>query len=100
MVDDVLDAHTIQSGPNKGKVLTADGKVVPRDHPDMTMEHNTPVVEHWNQGGYDMTRAQRNDFYNDRSNLSPMLRGDNSSGGGAMSAAGVRYRQDTGPNYR
>lgn len=100
VVDDVLDAHTIQSGPNKGKVLTADGKVVPRDHPDMTMEHNTPVVEHWNQGGYDMTRAQRNDFYNDRSNLSPMLRGDNSSGGGAMSAAGVRYRQDTGPNYR
>ncbi len=96
----MLDAHTIQNGPNKGMVRTADGRIVARDHPDMTMEHNTAVVDHWNQRGYNMTRAERNDFYNDRSNLSPMLRGDNSAGGGRMSAAGVRYRQDVGPNYR
>ena len=95
----VLDENTIQTGKDAGKVRTADGLKVSRDDSRLTIEHNKPVVEHWNEKGYNSNRAERNDFYNDTENMSLMLKSTNSSEGGKMSAAGVRYRQDTGPDY-
>ena len=97
--NEVLDANTITEGKNAGKVMTADGERVARDDPRLTIEHNTAVVEHWNQKGYNLSRADRNDFYNDTSGLSLRLRSANSSDGGKMAASGVRYRQDVGPDY-
>lgn len=97
--DKVLDANTIQDGPDAGKVLTSDMDVVHRGDPRVTIEHNKPVVEHWNEQGYNSTRATRNDFYNDVDNLSVRLRSANSSDGGKMAADGVRYRQRVGPDY-
>jgi uncharacterized Zn-binding protein involved in type VI secretion len=95
----LLDENTIQSGKDAGKVRTADGLKVARDDARLTIEHNKPVVEHWNEKGYNSSRAERNDFYNDTENMSLMLKSTNSSEGGKMSGAGVRYRQDTGPDY-
>lgn len=97
--EEVLDANTIQSGKHAGKVMTADGDKVYRNDPRLTIEHNKPVVEHWNEVGYNSTRAERNDFYNDTGNTSLKLRSANSSEGAKMGASGVRYRQDVGPNY-
>jgi len=79
--------------------MTADGDIVSRDDPRLTIEHNTPVVEHWNETGYDSPRSVRNDFYNDTDNMSLRLRSANSADGGRMSAEGIRYRQDVGPNH-
>jgi uncharacterized Zn-binding protein involved in type VI secretion len=99
VVDEVLDAHTIQSGPHAGKIRTGDGEIVARADPRITIEHNRAVVDHWNEVGYNSSRSVRNDFYNDTSNMSIRLKGANSSDGGRMSSQGIRYRQDTGPNY-
>lgn len=95
----VLDDNTIVSGKNTGKVMTADGEKVARDDPRLTIEHNKPVVEHWNETGYNSTRSARNDFYNDTDNISLKLRSTNSSEGRKMAADGIRYRQDVGPDY-
>lgn len=46
-----LEANTIQSGKHAGKVMTADGERVYRDDPRLTIEHNKPAVEHWNEVG-------------------------------------------------
>ncbi|MBA6118963.1 MULTISPECIES: PAAR domain-containing protein [Pseudomonas] len=97
--DKVLDANTIQDGPDAGKVLTADMEVVHRNDPRITIEHNKPVVEDWNGQGYNSTRAARNNFYNETDNMSIRLRSANSSDGAKMAAEGVRYRQDVGPDY-
>ncbi|MGJ7549082.1 PAAR domain-containing protein [Pseudomonas alloputida] len=97
--DKVLDANTIKDGPDAGKVLTADMEVVSRNDPRITIEHNKAVVEHWNEQGYNSTRAARNDFYNETDNMSIRLRSANSSDGAKMAAEGVRYRQDVGPDY-
>lgn len=99
IVDQVLDAHTIRSGPNAGKIRTLDGTIVARNDPRLTIEHTFAVVDHWNLTGYNSSRAVRNDFYNETSNMTIRLRGPNSADGGLMAAAGVRYRQDVGPNY-
>ncbi|MFF5257017.1 RHS repeat-associated core domain-containing protein [Streptomyces leeuwenhoekii] len=72
----------------------SNGNPVPSDQ--LTYEHMHPVVDHWNQTGYNTDRATRNDYYNDTNNMVPMTRSENSSGGGRMTAT---YRQDTGPNY-
>ncbi|WP_344344175.1 RHS repeat-associated core domain-containing protein [Kitasatospora putterlickiae] len=72
----------------------SNGNPIPSDQ--LTYEHLHPVVEHWNQTGYNSDRATRNDYYNDTNNMVPMTRSQNSSGGGRMTAT---YRQDTGPNY-
>jgi hypothetical protein len=97
--DTVLDANTINEGPDAGKILTADGEVVARDNPDLTIDHEPSVVDHWNETGYNSSRAVRNDYYNDTSKMSMRLRSPNSRDGGIMSSQGIRYRQDIGPNY-
>ncbi|UYY57244.1 hypothetical protein [Sphingomonas sp. S2-65] len=99
MVDDVIKQNTIKSGPNAGKVRTMDGDIVEPTDPRLTIEHQKPVVEHCNEKGYNSTRQVRNDFYNDKSNMGLRLGSPNNADGGRMSAAGVRYRQDLGPNY-
>lgn len=72
----------------------SNGNSIPSDQ--LTYEHLHPVVNHWNQTGYNSDRPTRNDYYNDTNNLAPMHRSQNSAGGGRMTAT---YRQDTGPNY-
>lgn len=99
VVDSVLDSHTITSGPHAGKVLTADGDIVSRTDPRVTIEHKTAVVTHWNELGYNSSRAVRNDFYNNIDNMTIRLRSANSSDGGRMSSQGIRYEQKTGPDY-
>lgn len=71
-----------------------EGSVI--DPAQLTYEHMHPVVDHWNGGGNNMSRAGRNDWYNDPENLMPMSRSENSRGGGAMKQ---RYTQHTGPGY-
>ncbi|MFI5551053.1 DUF6531 domain-containing protein [Streptomyces sp. NPDC051738] len=73
----------------------SNGNTIPSDQ--LTYEHRHPVVDHWNQTGYNSDRPTRNDYYNDTNNMEPMTRSQNSSGGGRMTST---YRQDTGPNYR
>lgn len=97
--DKVLDANTITKGKHAGKVLKVDGDKVPRNDPRLTIEHNKPVVEHWNSQGYNSGRAARNDFYNDTDNMSLRLRSANSSDGAKMMQNGIRNRQDVGSNY-
>lgn len=70
------------------------GRVIPYDQ--LTYDHRPPVVSHWNGDGYNMSRADRNDWYNDPRHLTPMTRSANSSAGGAMTE---RYRQDIGSDY-
>ncbi|GLU40013.1 GH-E family nuclease [Pseudomonas sp. NBRC 100443] len=79
--------------------MTADGEIVSRTDPRITIEHNKPVVEHWNETGYNAPRAERLDFYNETSNMSIRLRSANSSDGARIGTNGVRYRQDIGPGY-
>lgn len=50
------------------------------------------MVDHWNENGHDFDRANRNGFYNDIDTMGVRLKGPNSSVGGKVSAAGVRYR--------
>lgn len=64
---------------------------------DLTYDHSPMVVEHWNSIGFNSTRAVRNDFYSETSGMTAMSRSRNSSHG---ASSGLRYRQDTGPNYR
>ncbi|WP_263228055.1 PAAR domain-containing protein [Pseudomonas alabamensis] len=97
--NEVLKRHVLKKGPDAGKVVTVDQDVVHIDDPRITIEHVVPVVEHWNTQGYNSTRAERNNFYNNIDNMTIRLRSANSSDGGKMSARGVRYRQDVGPNY-
>nr|WP_322362918.1 GH-E family nuclease [Pseudomonas sp. Teo4] len=74
-------------------------EVVQRNDSRITIEHNKPVIEHWNEQGYNSTRAARNDFYNDTDNMSIRLRSANSSDVAKMAADGIRYRQGVGPDY-
>ncbi|MGW2173615.1 RHS repeat-associated core domain-containing protein [Streptomyces sp. NPDC001705] len=68
------------------------GEIIPSNQ--LTYEHLTPVVDHWNQTGYRSDRATRNDFYNRPENMEPMTRSENSRGGALMDAT---YRQDVHP---
>jgi len=113
------DEGRAQGGPP----VDADGNRIPRDEltwrdadgeeipfydengkTNLTYDHDTPVVEHWNgaddalsdaPAGKDMSRADRADAFNDPDNLTPMSRSDNSAKGGN----GQTYGQETGPNY-
>lgn len=70
------------------------GRPVPAD--ELTYEHHRPVVQHWNDEGRFTSRSERNDWYNNPDNLSPMSRSENSRGGSLMQD---RYIQETGPEY-
>ncbi|MFF4059708.1 hypothetical protein ACFYZ8_30275 [Streptomyces sp. NPDC001668] len=72
----------------------SNGNPVPSDQ--LTYEHLHPVVQHWNQTGYNTDRGTRNDYYDDTNNLVPKTGSQNSASGGRMT---VTYRQDTGPDY-
>ena len=89
IVDSVVKKNTIN-----GVIYDKFGNPIARK--DVTIEHNKPVVQHWNEGGNNMSRAERADFYNDTSNMSILTKADNSSGGGLMNDV---YTQTTGPNY-
>ena len=97
----VLDRATIKEGPDKGKILTVDGDIVDRSDPRLTLDHKTPVVEHWNETGRNSSREVRNDWYNDLDNLQPRLRSRNSSDGGKLGhTPGGQFDQNVGPDYR
>ena len=68
VLEEVLDANTIQEGPSAGKVLTADGKIVSRDDSNLTIKHDYAIVDHWNDIGYNSPRSVRSDFYNGTEN--------------------------------
>ena len=64
---------------------------------NLTYEHVPPVAQHWLEEGYDMTDAERADWYNQTDEMEAMGRSENSSGGGRMSE---RYAQQApGPRH-
>ncbi|MBD0710629.1 MULTISPECIES: RHS repeat-associated core domain-containing protein [unclassified Streptomyces] len=87
------DAMRNQWTDAQGNWLDETGSII---QGNVTYDHISPVVDHWNSIGYNSSRAVRNDYYNDVSNLRPMSGSLNSSLGGSMTQ---RYRQITGPNY-
>jgi|GEM_PF-3001264 len=60
-----------------------------------TVDHDTPVVWHWNNFGYDTTKIERTEWYHDASNHVIMCGSCNS----AKSGGGVFYNIVTGNNY-
>ena len=71
------------------------GEVIPVDQ--VTIEHLQSVAEHWNNEGYNQTRKERADWYNNVDNLSVLPRSVNSSRGALN---GQTMRQDVGPKFR
>jgi hypothetical protein len=94
--DPAVRAKIIADNTNAdGQVIDPEtGQVIPPDQ--VTIEHQQPVVDQWNTEGYNQTRAQRNAWYNDPSNLTVKPKSVNSSEGAQL---GQTYRQDTGPDY-
>jgi RHS repeat-associated protein len=84
----------IAKNTRDGVIYDKNGRAIARK--DVTIEHNTPVVEHWNNGGNNMSRKERSDAFNDTRNMSILSKQENSSGGGSMTQT---YTQVTGPNY-
>jgi RHS repeat-associated protein len=94
VVDGVIKKHTGADG----KIRDRDGNVIKRK--DVTIEHDPCVVDHWNNGGNNMSRKERADYYNDPKNLSILPKGKNSSEGASRGHEdGGTYVQTTGPNY-
>jgi hypothetical protein len=89
-----VDAQGRRIPPEQLTWRDEQGRRIPYDQ--LTYDHRPPVVEHWNSGGRDMSRADRIDWYNDPSHLRPMRGADNSAAGGRLR---MRYSQDVGPNY-
>ncbi len=102
--------HTDEGLAQRGVPVDASGTRIPHDqltwrdehgriipYRELTYDHRPPAVVHWNDGGgRDMSRAGRNDWYNNPDHLMPMRGRDNSAAGGALRQ---RYSQDVGPNY-
>ena len=82
----IAEATSISSGTNPGVKAAS-----------YRSEYKRPVVEHWNEEGYNETAAERNAWYNDPDNLTVKSRIANSSEGVKLNQT---YRQDTGPNYQ
>ena len=107
---DAMAARHTDEGIRQGGVpVDANGRKIPHDqltwrdaegrripYKDLTYDHNPPVVKHWNDGGNNMSRRERIDYYNDPNHLTPMRSAENSAAGGRLR---IRYSQDTGPNY-
>lgn len=55
------------------------GEFIPAE--EATFDHIQPVVDHWINEGYNQTREERNDWYNNEDNLRPMRRRENSRRG-------------------
>jgi hypothetical protein len=66
------------------------------DWNDISIDHTTPVAQHWNQLGSNQTRADRNQWYNDTDNHQCMCQSCNSSFG----SGGVYYNRVVGGNFR
>jgi RHS repeat-associated protein len=89
--DEVIQRNTNE----QGEIIDPEtGEVIPRDQ--VSIEHQRPVVDHWNEEGYNQSRPERADWYNDTDNLTVMSKSRNSSEGARL---GRTYRQDTGPDY-
>lgn len=92
-----VDAHGV---PIPRENLTwLDGRTPPQVIPfdDLTYDHVPPVVQHWIDEGYDQSRAERTDWYNNTDDMQAMSRSENSSHGARLEE---RYaQQPPGPNH-
>lgn len=70
-------------------------KVIPPEK--VTIEHKKPVVEHWNEEGFNQTRKQRREWYNNKDNLTVKEKAANSSEVAKMKKT---YRQEAGGRTR
>jgi RHS repeat-associated protein len=88
----VIKANTDLSGniidPNTGEII-------PKN--EVSIEHKTPVVDHWNEKGRFQTKAQRARWYNKKSNLTVKRIGPNKSEGTKMRKT---FNQKTGKAYK
>jgi hypothetical protein len=67
---------------------------------NVTVDHTTMVVDHWNSEGHNTTQDQRAAFYNDTSKLRLTTSANNSSDGALARASGHVYSPKVGPNFR
>ena len=65
---------------------------------DVTIEHKRPVVDHWNRSGRLTTQENRNEWYDDPSNLIVFCRSCNSARKGTD--RGRLYTPKVGPGFR
>lgn len=89
--DEVIKSHTDENG---NIIDPETGEIIPKDQ--VTIEHGEKVVEHWNRIGRNQSKAERTEWYNNKSNLTVKPKSVNSSEG---AAAKLKFRQDVGPNY-
>jgi len=88
-----------RSADDKVKNIYSDykGKIVA--YQDIEVDHIKEVVVHWKQIGHNVSRAVRNIWYNDVSNLRVMKGSENSKAGGKISSKHRFSDKDTGPGY-
>jgi hypothetical protein len=66
----------------------------------VTVEHLYKVVDHWNNGGNNMTQKERADWYNETANHDVAAWKNNSTDGALAAAAGARMKPTVGPKFR
>ena len=92
--DEVIAKHTDANGD---VIDPQTGAVIPPE--EVTVEHKNPVAAHWNNVGRFSTREVRNDFYNDKNNLTVMPKAQNSAEGAERQNDGLKFIQEIGPGY-
>ena len=82
-------------GDGQGNYINPEtGEIIPAE--EATFDHNPPIVQRWNESGYNQSRQERIEDYNDVDKLRPMCRSQNCSEGARN---GQNMRQTTGPNF-
>ena len=81
-------------GDGNENFITETGEVIPAE--EAIFDHNPPIVQRYNEEGYNQSRAERADDFNDVDKLRPMCRSQNCSEGARN---GQNMRQDKGPNF-
>ena len=81
------------------------GKSEPRSirgepNDNVTIDHMTHVVDHWNSTGNNTRQTARLDFYSNTGGLRLVSWSNNSTDGALAGAAGDRYQPQVGPDFR
>jgi hypothetical protein len=77
-----VDAHGVEIPRDQLNWLDAENRPIPFG--ELTYDHNPPVVRHWIDEGYDQSRAERADWYNNTDDMEAMTRSENSRRGAML----------------
>ncbi|WIX85701.1 RHS repeat-associated core domain-containing protein [Amycolatopsis sp. DG1A-15b] len=90
-----VDSHGVRIPREQLNWVDIDGNPIP--FKELTYDHNPPVVRHWIDEGYDQSRAERADWYNNTDEMEAMTREENSRRGALLTE---EYQmQAPGPNH-